>query len=95
MDVVLRDKTMIRWRLRQVMAEINLSNQDLAEMSGIHRVTVSKLKNSDEIKQITGEVLNGICNGLTKAYKSKGFERIITPGDLLVFTPDEEVSGNE
>lgn len=90
MEVVQREKVMIRWRLRQLMAEINLSNQDLAELSGIHRVTVSNLKNSDEIKQITMDVLNGICNGLTKAYRSKGYEKVITPGDLLVYTPDEE-----
>lgn len=90
MEVVQREKVMIRWRLRQLMAEINLSNQDLAELSGIHRVTVSNLKNSDEIKQITMDVLNGICNGLTKAYRSKGYEKVVTPGDLLVYTPDEE-----
>ena len=89
MVAVQRDRAMIQWRLRQLMAEINLGNQDLAEMSGLHRVTISKLKNTDEIRQITGEVLNGLCNGLTKAYRSKGRNVVITPGDLLVFTPDE------
>ncbi|NEZ58761.1 helix-turn-helix domain-containing protein [Adonisia turfae] len=80
---------MIQWRLRQLMAEINLSNNDLAEIAGIHRVTVSKLKNSDVVKQISGDVLNKLCNGLTVAYRQKERDEIITPGDLLVFTPDE------
>ncbi|MEM8610799.1 MAG: helix-turn-helix transcriptional regulator [Cyanobacteria bacterium P01_H01_bin.105] len=81
---------MIQWRLRQLMAEINLSNNDLAEIAGIHRVTVSKLKNSDVIKQISGDVLNKLCNGLTVAYRRKDRDRVITPGDLLVFTPDQD-----
>ena len=79
---------MIQWRLRQLMAEINLVNNDLAELAGIHRVTISKLKNADMIKQISGDVLNSLCNGLTIAYQEKGFDRIVTPGDLMLFTPD-------
>lgn len=92
MGVALQSRnSMIQWRLRQVMAEINLSNQDLAELASIHRVTVSKLKNSDEIKQISNEVLNGLCNGLTRAYHAKGIQKTITPGDLLVFTLDKDL----
>ena len=82
---------MIQWRLRQLMAEINLSNNDLSELAGIHRVTVSKLKNSDVIKQISGDVLNKLCNGLTVAYRQNERDRVITPGDLMVFTPDQDV----
>ena len=80
----------IQWRLRQLMAEINLSNNDLAEIAGIHRVTVSKLKNSDVVKQISGDVLNKLCNGLTVAYRQNDRDRVITPGDLMVFTPDQD-----
>ncbi len=92
MGVALQSRSrMIQWRLRQVMAEINLSNQDLAELASIHRVTVSKLRNADEIKQISYEVLNGLCNGLTNAYHAKGINKVITPGDLLMFTLDENL----
>ena len=80
----------IRWRLRVLMAEKNISNKELAERSGIHPVTISNLKRTDEIAQITGAVLNKLCNGLTSAYRARGDETIITPGHLLEFTPDEQ-----
>ncbi|MCG6138569.1 MAG: helix-turn-helix transcriptional regulator [Nostoc sp. LLA-1] len=79
---------MIRWRLRILMAEKKISNKELAELSGIHPTSISKLKNADEIEQISGRVLNNLCNGLTKAYYAKGYERIITPGDLFEYTYD-------
>ena len=79
---------MIRWRLRILMAEKKISNKELAELSGIHPTSISKLKNADEIEQISGRVLNNLCNGLTIAYRAKGDERIITPGDLFEYTFD-------
>ena len=68
---------MIRWRLRVLMAEKNINNKTLAELTGIHPTSISRLKNTDELKQITGEVLNALCNALE-----------CTPNDLIEFTPD-------
>lgn len=68
---------MIRWRLRVLMAERNINNKTLAEWTGIHPTTISRLKNADELKQITGEVLNALCNALG-----------CTPNDLIEFTLD-------
>ncbi len=79
---------MIRWRLRILMAEKKISNKELAELADIHATTISKLKNADEIEQISGRVLNNLCNGLTKAYRIKGDNRIITPGDLFDYSFD-------
>jgi DNA-binding Xre family transcriptional regulator len=81
-------QTMIRWRLRMLMAEKKISNKELAELSDIHPTSISKLKNVDEIEQISGRVLNNLCNGLTKAYRARGEDRIITPGDLFDYTFD-------
>ncbi|BAZ02726.1 hypothetical protein NIES37_67390 [Tolypothrix tenuis PCC 7101] len=81
---------MIRWRLRILMAEKKISNKELAELSGIHPTSISKLKNADEIEQISGRVLNSLCNGLTKAYQATGDNRIITPGDLFDYTFDHD-----
>jgi DNA-binding Xre family transcriptional regulator len=81
---------MIRWRLRILMAEKKISNKKLAELSGIHPTSISKLKNTDEIEQISGRVLNSLCNGLTKAYQAAGDNRIITPGDLFDYTFDDD-----
>lgn len=79
---------MIRWRLRILMAEKNISNKELATLSEIHPTSISKLKNTDEIEQISGRVLNNLCNGLSLAYQSRGDARIITPNDLLDYSFD-------
>jgi putative transcriptional regulator len=90
MGVALKEAPwVIRWRLRVLMAEKNISNKELAERSGVHRVSISKLKQSDELKQITGDVLNKLCNGLTAAYRARGEDTIITPGHLIEYAPDE------
>jgi len=68
---------MIRWRLRVLMAEQNINNKTLSEMTGIHRTTISRLKNVDEVKQISSDILNALCIALK-----------CTPNDLLEFTPD-------
>lgn len=68
---------MIRWRLRVLMAEKHINNKTLAKLSGIHPTTISRLKNTDEIKQINGDVLNALCVALN-----------CTPNDLLEFTPE-------
>lgn len=96
MEVALKDSSrVIRWRLRVVMAEKNISNKELAERSGVHRVTISKLKNTDALTQISGEVLNGLCNGLTRAYKARGDDTVITPFHLIEFTPDPEPKSDQ
>lgn len=88
MLVALQPRHMIRWRLRVLMAEKNISNKELAESSGLHRVTISKLKGVDELGQINGETINNVLNGLNKIYRQKGEGRILTPSDLIEYTPD-------
>jgi len=83
-------QNMIRWRLRMLMAEKNISNKELSELSGIHRTSISKHKNADELEQITGRVLNRLCNGLTRAYQARGDNKVITPGDLFEYTFDDD-----
>lgn len=72
-----RNTRMIRWRLRILMAEQNINNKTLAKLTGLHPTTISRLKNTDELKQISGEALNSLCNALS-----------CTPNDLIAFTPD-------
>lgn len=79
-------KRMIRWRLRMVMAEKNIGNKELAEKSGLHPVHISRLKNADELKQITGETLNSLCDGLTMVYRERGENTTITPAHLIEYT---------
>ena len=88
--VVERLTKMIRWRLRVLMAEKNISNKELAALSSIHPTSISKLKNTDEIEQISGRVLNKLCNALNLAYKARGDSRAITPNDLLDYSFDND-----
>lgn len=88
MLVDLQTRHMLRWRLRVLMAEKNISNKQLAEISGLHRVTISKLKGVDELGQINGETINSVLNGLNTIYKQRGSSKIITPSDLIEYTPD-------
>lgn len=72
---------MIRWRLRIVMADRNVSAHDLAEWMGMSRVSVSRLRNTrnDSFPRITGDVLNKLCKYLN-----------CLPGDLIEYIPDTE-----
>ena len=72
---------MIRWRLRVLMAEKNINNKTLAELTGLHPTTISRLKNTDELKQVTGDVLDSLCNAL-----------VCTPNDLIEFTLDSDLT---
>lgn len=71
-------RRMIRWRLRVLMAEKNLKSKTLAEQTGIHATTISRLRTTDDLKQISGHVLDKLCNALD-----------CTPNDLIQFTPDK------
>jgi putative transcriptional regulator len=79
---------MIKWRLRVLMAEKKITNRELSELSGVHATSISKLKNIDEIGQISGRVLKNLCNGLSRAYYNRGDNRIISPTDLFDYTYD-------
>ncbi len=79
---------MIRWQLRMLMAEKKITNKELSERSGVHRTSISKLKNIDEIGLISGRVISSLCYGLTLAYRVRGDNRIITPNDLFNYTYD-------
>ena len=72
---------MIRWRLRVLMAEKNINNKTLAKLTGLHPTTISRLKNTDELKQVSGDALNSLCCAL-----------VCTPNDLIEFTPDGDLN---
>lgn len=87
-----QSKYPIRWRLRVLMAEKNISNKELAEISGLHRVTISKLKGVDELGQINGETINSVLNGLNRIYQQRGESKLLTPSDLMQYIPDLEMA---
>ena len=77
---------MLQWKLRVLMAEKRISNKELAELSGMHPTTISKLKTVDEVDRISSKTIDALCDGLNKAYRARGDMKLITPNDLFNYT---------
>ncbi|MCC5626285.1 helix-turn-helix transcriptional regulator [Nostoc mirabile] len=69
---------MIRWKLAVMMAERNISNKELALLTGMNPRSVSRLKVRRHLTRIDETTLNALC----KALKCQ-------PGDLLVYEEDK------
>ena len=78
---VLAVLSMIQWRLRQVMADRNITNRALAGKVGLHETSVSKLKQRNDMPRIDGGLLDKLCVALN-----------CLPADLILYLADEEVS---
>jgi putative transcriptional regulator len=78
MKNVLKVPVAIKWRLAAVMADREIDNQQLHELTGLHLGTISKLRNKKPARLDTN-TLDILC----KALKCE-------PGDLLRFVPDED-----
>ena len=68
----------IRWKLAVVMAERDISNKELAVLTGMHPTSVSKLKTRRRLTRIDEATLNALCEALQ-----------CQPGDLMVYEKDE------
>ena len=80
MKIVLDKPLMsIQWRLKVVMAERDVAPSQLAELTGMHPTTISKLRNQriDRYDRVT---LNKLCQALN-----------CQPGDLLRYVADDAV----
>lgn len=72
----------IKWRLNVLMAERYLKNKDLTEATGMHPVTISKLKNSQEMPdRLERSTLEKLCAALQ-----------CQPGDLMFWEPEQEAT---
>lgn len=69
----------IKWRLAVLMADREFDHKDLAELTGLHPVTVSRLKNMRTMpRRLDSDTLTKLCKALD-----------CQPGDLLRYLPDE------
>lgn len=66
----------IKWRLSAVMADREIDNQKLHELTGLHLGTISKLRNNAPARVDT-KTLDMLCVALD-----------CQPGELLVYVPD-------
>ena len=75
MLAVLDSSMAIKWRLSAVMADREIDNEKLHELTGLHPGTISKLRNNPP-KRIDVETLNLLCIALK-----------CVPGELLRYAP--------
>lgn len=68
----------IKWNLAYLMLEREIKTGDLAEATGLHANTISKLKAYREMpKRLDRDTLNRLCQALN-----------CVPGDLLKYEAD-------
>ena len=76
---LLIEKSMLRWKLREVMARQKVTNRELAQRIKVHETSISRLKGQDTMPRIDGETLENLCQALK-----------CTPNDLLEYIPKPE-----
>jgi len=68
----------VLWKLRAVMADRKITNRALAKELGMNPVSISKLKNNDQLPVIGGEALARLCEAITELSSQP-----CTPNDLI------------
>lgn len=69
----------IKWRLAAVLADREMSYLELAEKTGMHRVTINKMKNTFDLNfRLTPATLGKLCHALE-----------CQPGELLKYIPED------
>lgn len=54
----------IKWKLNRLMAERRISGKDLAKEINVHPNTIYRLRRTDEMPSIDGNMLEKLCNAL-------------------------------
>ncbi len=68
----------VKWRLANLMLEKEMKTGWLAEQTGLHPGTISKLKKCREMpKRLDSDTLNKLCTALK-----------CQPGDLMIWVTD-------
>lgn len=58
--------TVIRWRLKEVMARYDIKGIDLAKELGVREASISNLRNSSTMPRMDGNRIDELCKALTK-----------------------------
>ena len=56
--------TLVKWKLRQLMADRQVSNIELADAVKVHANTISRWKTANEMPKISGHEIDLICRAL-------------------------------
>ena len=61
-----RKVSIVRWKLREVMARRRITNKALAIELDVHPTSISRLRTQDVLPEIGGEVLGRLIDGINK-----------------------------
>ena len=61
-----RKNSIVRWKLREVMARRRITNKALAIELDVHPTSISRLKTQDVLPEIGGEVLGKLIDSINK-----------------------------
>ena len=78
--------TLIRWRLKEIMARYNIKGVSLASRLDVGPNAISALRNAKTMPRLDGVALNSLCNALNEL--AQDLDKPITPTDLLDYSPD-------
>ncbi len=84
--------TLIKWRLREVMARYQIKAIDLAQEMGVSANSVSNLRKGNTMPRLDGDSLNRLCNALNRL--AIDLDEEITPVTLIDYTRDGEPDGS-
>lgn len=79
-------RTLIRWKLSEVMARHRVLAKDLASFLGISKNAVSALRKAEVMPEIGGNRWEQICAGINEFSK---IGEVITPLDLIEHVPEK------
>jgi putative transcriptional regulator len=85
MKRLIQEHMPIKWRLAVLMADREVDYKELAVMTGLHHVTISRHKNMRVMpERLERDTLLKYCQALK-----------CQPGDLLVYVPESPSSENK
>lgn len=67
-----RKSSVVRWKLREVMARRRITNKALAVELNVHPTSISRLRTQDVLPEIGGETLGRLIDAINKL-STKGF----------------------
>ena len=59
-----KQKSVLKWRLREMMARKKVTNRELANYLQVHETTIARMKSPDVMPKIDGNTLSSICKYL-------------------------------
>ena len=82
-------RSVVRWKLREVMARRRITNKALADELKAHPTSISRIKTQDILPEIGGEALGRLIDGINKlSVEGFGYCTLEELAELVSQEPD-------